>query len=66
MTQQVQVSFRIIYGKFSYFLTEWYDIAYPNGIETIRRLVEKQWQIIKHDPNLRVDHLRIVQEKSPK
>ena len=62
----IQVSCRLTYGKFSYFVTDWYLTASADDHDRIRRHIEKRWRIVKGHDALRVDHMRIMRVKERK
>ena len=57
--KDIKYTCRITYGKFSYFLPADWVQSVSTDPEDLRRSVEKRWQTIKADPNLKVDHFRI-------
>ena len=58
---QYQYECRITYGKFSYSLPAEWVFSCEDTDENLRLSVQKRWQVIKADPNLRVTQFKVLQ-----
>ena len=58
---QYQYECRITWAKFSYFCPPEWVFSTQDTDENLRLSVQKRWQVIKGDPNLRVTQFKVLQ-----